>query len=378
MLKISLGGAITIGAVSNHNLVKASERSRKIPYIRKGDEVILSKEVPEQWYFRYREALRLTRKAKKLHLDNEAITSIGLGKLKHSNKQLEEFQVRITRKPEVNVKIPNYIENIPVKEIQQESEPKLMSCENIDNYDDLPGGVVVEGAKQEGTTCLMVKDSNDNDRMLSARHLFEECSNSIINDGTVNQHCNKYGKATSPAHRREDWALINPTESGKGLKPGINEEGWIYDVSGHYTKAALADMCCEDDSDCCNDGDCSVIRSMGIMTGMTQGVIIELCVTPNQCVHMGGEGIKIDADHSEAPGGDSAVAQGDSGGPMYGIEAFGSTQYAAIAGIIQMSSGDQLSSITCNLCTGENEGAHFDQVQGIAFYHLRGQGINVV
>lgn len=328
----------------------------EIPYVKRGDEVVMTKEVPQEWYEHVQHVRQVADTANEQFSSNPGVLGMGIAKSNRryggKNGLLVEAKVHPSQYAGT---LPDEVEGIPIETTETEGAFNMSDCVHLDDFSEVQGGITVEGEVsdgelQRGTSCLKVYNDNDDPRLLTANHLWGSCSYPIDEDAY--QNGTKFGKVDM-SDPDADIALIKEQSSEKSLEPGINDENTNWDVSGYYTEDSIEDMISEERE----------VRSMGCTTGLTEGPVTGKGLTPpDTCYDADGEAVEV-----EAVGG-----EGDSGGPVYGIEEYFGNRYAVMLNVIQ-AGDDQFDSINCTsgVADPDNESLVGQKQYGIAFYHLQ-------
>ena len=353
-------GAVGTASIFGGTAVAKSSDTITIPYVKNGDEVLLWKEVPKSWYQQVQQAKLAKKKVASEFLNQTGVIGVSRGRGKTTYGGKPGHRVHIHVDPDVfNGKSPGRVRGVNVKFVERD-QGELLNCVHYDDFDDVQGGITNEAYWEEddegyigvGTTCLRVgidDEENDNHYMLTANHLWpDNCSEST--NGITLQNGTQLG-IVAGADVATDIALTYKTNDSKTLEDGINDESFNWSVSGYYTESSVDDMYSEGRSN---------LRSMGVTTGLTQGALDEIGFLGSGCLSYNGAGVILDADGGE----------GDSGGPMYGLEEYFGSQWAVMLGVVSQGFYKK-DTVSCTAGVAQgNDRDVFHQHGGIGWHYL--------
>jgi len=342
-------GTTGLGLSALTGLAKASgENFIEIPTHMRGDEVAITKKVPQEWYSHVKHTRVANEAFQSKYLSQNGVKTIGRTRSDLTYGGRYGFQLRIEIDfDEFDGQVPNEFDGVPVEVIEYRGG-SLGACEaDVDITSNYPGGINVETSTSTctsfGTTAIKV-DVNNNPYMLTAAHLWDACNNNITGDSAYNMG-DIFG-TVDDYNDDEDWATI---DSGSSLDDRIREEGGTrIDVVGHVNSNGVDDMITSGET----------VYKMGVTTGKEQGTVKGNGVfTGFDCVDFNGNGVETKVDY----------ADGDSGGPVYDIE-FGN---AYIIHLNSWQTGSNIGSQTCHPTSSNcNTPEIWTRDTGIGFYHL--------
>ena len=335
-------GALGVSSVGLAS-ANSGEDTVRIPTVKRGDEVLKWKEVPRSWHEHTQHSEQVREELIEQHLDDPGIKSIASARWDKRFGGKNGLLVEVEVDPETyKDTLPDSKGGIPVRTTEA-PDLRLGDCCFHDDYDPVPGGVSVHTANSGGSAGFRVNDPDGNERLLTANHLWDTCSD---NTGkTLNQHTDEFGVVDS-YDADTDYALVKPT-STEGIDNEVIVDGIRYRVSGYKTTSSINDLISSGET--CYD--------TGSTTCTTEGPIkANGLSTPGfDCIDYEGAGIKADI----------VAGDGDSGGPIVSLDEFGGTQYAVI--IAHFSLYDQDSTVSCHWGSGYKG----SPIYGTAFNHLR-------
>lgn len=302
-LKVGGSGAFTLTGVG---LVGAStsDDTVKITVTRNREGPVRQKEVPQSWYDHLQHVEDVLQRVKEKYYSQKGVETIAQIRGEESFSGKHGFQIRVgIDKEEFKGDLPDSKESVPIKTI--EAMPTgLGACQGVDDsIDPVLGGVVVE--EEAGTSCggfgstfTTVYDKVVNaNRMLTAGHLFEACSNDITGEAAEQGGLN-FGQVDR-YDANADWATITPQDKSITDPSKIREgDGDEYEVNAWYTDSGISDLISTGET----------TYQLGTTTGRTSGTVEANNVSDGfDCVNFEGEGVECDITNAE----------GDSGGPVY-------------------------------------------------------------
>lgn len=343
-------------------------RTVRIPKVldRTGENVLEWETVPESWWNHVRRVRDVTERAQERFLDRSGVRSVGYGLGDETVGGKRGFQIVVGLDPEAGrPSLPSTFHDIEVR--SRESSPTLLGesdghCSNLKRFDPAPAGVTLEGDPVDeigGTGAVKVDSDAGRAGMLTAHHLFQCLGNA---GGEPAYQCGQKVGEVGQNDTKTDFAVV------KGDAPFDDqikeEDATRWDVSGFYTKSGIDSLI----------SDIEVVYRTGVGYGTDDGPVREnglKCseTTLDSCpcsLTFEGEGVRVEIDS----------ADGDSGGPAYGIETFSGEKYAVI--INHVSAGDEKwDSYTC----GDNDDCGFESTTinayaeffGTAFHYLNSE-----
>lgn len=338
------------GLAALPTLGTASIDTTEIATVKRDGEVLKTATVATEWYEQVQRIRREVKALQKELIDTPGVKFIGYG---FSNDYIHdrtrpEFEVGYDPKL-LKTELPERYSDFNIR--TEESEGNEPLCYNQGDYNPVPGGVTIEGQKDDlwagpGTTGAEVNNPDGNPRLLTANHLTSSCGVAAEKGETIYQNGRKFG-TVEEAHGDEDWMIVKPNSdfsTKEVLRRGDGEE---LPISGYYTQDGV------DDLGCYGDGNCRTVQSMGTTTGNTYGTVQQRGVLYDKCPNMNGYGLRLDMES----------AKGDSGGLSYGWEKFNGNEYAVMLNIVN--AGDNKDgTASCN-------GAQKYKTQiGIPLFHL--------
>jgi hypothetical protein len=338
-------GSLGVSTVAAVEVVGASggDDTVRIPTVKRGDTVVKSKEVPESWYNHTQDSKNAREKLTEEHLDDSGVESI------YSARWSEQFDGKngLLIKAEINPdtyedSLPDSKDGIPVRTT---AAPDLQfgNCCHHDDYDPVHGGVAVQTPDDVGSAGFCVTDSDGNERLLTANHLWGTCQD---NGGRLlKQHTDAFGEVDE-CDTDTDYALVRSTSSD-GIDNKVYLNGSLKRVSGYVPPEGLQELVSSNET----------CYSTGATTCTTQGTIKgEGLDSPGyQCVDYGGSGVKAEI----------VAGEGDSGGPIFATKMIDGKKYATIIAHCSLFSSD--GSVGCHWGSGEKG----SPIYGTAFHHLR-------
>lgn len=357
----SFMGAVGSAAIFGGTAFARGIDTVEIPYIKSGDEVLVRKEVPKPWYQQVQRSKDAQERAFTKFANEAGVAGVSLARGKDTFGGKPGHRIRLHVDPdEFNGAVPDQVNDVDVETAEARDE-HLQSCVHYDDFSDVQGGITTEAYWEEngeeylgyGTTCLRVEIEGDDDNtqyMLTAHHLWPDNCTQVSNEWALQNGSELGGVADSDVET--DIALIQRTNSNKSFEGGINDETFNWDVSGYYTESSVSDMMSEGRDD---------LRSMGVTTGVTKGAIEDMnYYNSNSCITWQGEGVVLDA----------SSAEGDSGGPMYGLEEYFGNQYAVMLGLNSVGFNDAgTTQCTAGVASGDDR-VKTAYIGGTGWYHL--------
>lgn len=307
--KLSISG-ITL-SLTGANLVSASEDTIEVPIAKRGEKVILTEKVSEDWWEHVKES-REGRKEIFSRFGSE--NSVGriktvLGEGTIAGNQKLKTVVEIDRDESgaldlhnADPDIPDQANGIPV-EVEQAKEEAYTVCKNRGTYDEVKGGYTF-GHNSNGTAGWRVYWEDD-PYILTAAHLFHEHEGDFCYGGLTNEKAHQgdqlFGEATSDYDTSLDYALVEQTNDDVSLGTEVeNSRGNTY-MDGHITNYEVL----------MEDGE--TIHKTGKTTGYTSGEITSITTSTSPTDSC------IDIDRGECIEYSMNQAEGDSGSAPYVI-----------------------------------------------------------
>ncbi|MFB6235923.1 MAG: trypsin-like serine protease [Halopenitus sp.] len=279
------------------NLVRGKSTTEIVTH-KSGDKPAKTKLVPKIW----KDHLDTTRRARQKMVDQyrgkKHIRGFGIISVEDYYGGKRGFGVAVKTSLKVGY-LPSEVLGIPIVE-KEYIEPKYMHCYNTGDYDNLPGGVILDGVGSSGSQYYIDPDGDGayDQHMLTAAHLAGDQCNDLTGT-TITQTDDDWGTVKTQSASLD--AITCKPNSGFDVSNKIKEESGTKTVAGFVTKNGLADM----------QATGELMYKMGMETGEEVGYIDEMEVSSGpDCSDFNGEGVKAKID----------VAQGDSGGPMYDVD----------------------------------------------------------
>lgn len=339
------------------------------------DGSALSKKIPKKVYKYNRKVGSALKSLEKEAESNQNIVSTGrkLNPDKSISGQQVTQLVAWVPKDRHKENVPDEINGIPIsKPTYEQPEPASDEhCENIRDFDNVPGGVQIENDRGF-TSAYRVTDGTSN-YMLTVAHGAEDkddfsCGNGKGED--IDQH-DQYIGSVKDANKTGDWAII-PRTSDSDISSFDNAIQWTKpdpdnrrDIGAWYTKYGIETEVLND------DGSGELVHQQGINSGHSSGYInyMEVSITYGDCDMYGGfstdgEGLK----------GNFWGLKGDSGGPVF-VE---KDNLVLVGYFIAYETNQSDDSWTCDLWDGEGSKSwtEYNPVWAMPTYYLdNNQGI---
>lgn len=192
----------------------------------------------------------------KLH-SIEGVRATSLTNSSETYEGTKGLKIKVYVHPEFDKsgKIPKQIDKIPIDiQVELVGDPGCGSssndCVNFETDDTLKGGEFVQGASTDnpGTSCVMVRDSSGNNRMLTCAHLFHDCnpgndgcdSCPDINGRTAETYGGFQNIGDVESHSLEDdWAVIDKSGAGTQYSAEIEDHDAYPNCVGYVTEYSL-------------------------------------------------------------------------------------------------------------------------------------------
>ncbi|WP_434523169.1 hypothetical protein [Halorubrum sp. AS12] len=281
------------------------------------DEVLKHKEVPQPWLEHVRNALQARADFEDQIAPMSGSESAGVARSPETHGGKPGLKIRVSGNKRLQSITPDEYQGIEVEVVDEQDWQE--AC-HYETRDDVAGGLPIEARWEEngesytgwGTAGFPVQDSDGNDRLLTADHLWENesCRSSAGEEAT--QYTQDFGEVAE-SEVQPDFALLEKTNGSLDLSSEIVEEYGTQEVSGWFSEEAVSDLVAEGKS----------AHKMGVTTGKTTGTVDAM----NQSIGYGcgdleNRGVVLTG---------LDVGDGDSGGPMYRIEEIGGIQYRSSA-----------------------------------------------
>ncbi|WP_143052129.1 hypothetical protein [Halobacterium jilantaiense] len=282
------------------------------------DEVLKHKKVPQPWLEHTRHVLHARADLEDPVEPTSGSQSVGVARSSETYGGKPGLKIQVATDARAQSVVPSDVRGVEVEAV--EKEDWRTAC-YYDTPDNITGGLPIEARWEEGgqsytgwgTAGLPVKDSNGNERLLTADHLWENkpCQSSEGEEAT--QYTQDFGKVAE-SQAEPDFALVEKTNSSLSLSDGIHEENRTLSVSGWFPEEAISELVSEGKS----------VHKMGVTTGKTTGTIDAMNQSlGNGCGNLENRGVVVNG---------IEVGEGDSGGPMYRIEDVLGTKHAVLVG----------------------------------------------
>jgi hypothetical protein len=312
---VGIGATLTLPTTAT--VVKGDDTT-EIPYVRTDDEVLKHKEVPQPWLEHVRHALKAKADFEEEVAPMAGSQSVGLAQSSETYGGKPGLKIRVAGDERTQSVAPSEFQDIDVEVVDEQDWQQ--AC-HYETRDDVAGGLPIEARWEDngesytgwGTAGFPVQDSNGNDRLLTADHLWENQSCQSSDGEEATQYTQDFGEVAESAVQ-PDFALLEKTNGSLDLSPKIVEEDGTQYTSGWFSQEAVSDLVAESKS----------ALKMGVTTGRTTGTVDAM----NQsigfgCGNLEGRGVVLTG---------LDVGEGDSGGPMYRIEEIGGIEYAVLLG----------------------------------------------
>lgn len=310
-----IGATFTLPGVAT--VVEGSDTT-EIPYVVTDDEVLKHKEVPQPWLEHVRNALQARADFEDQIGPMSGSESAGVARSSETHGGKPGLKIRVSGNKRLQSTTPDEYQGIEVEAVDEQDWQE--AC-NYEIRDDVAGGLPIEARWEEngesytgwGTAGFPVQDSDGNDRLLTADHLWENesCRSSAGEEAT--QYTQDFGEVAE-SEVQPDFALLEKTNGSLDLSSEIVEEYGTQEVSGWFSEEAVSDLVAEGKS----------AQKMGVTTGKTTGTVDAMNQSIGYgCGNLENRGVVLTG---------LDVGDGDSGGPMYRIEEIGGIQYAVLLG----------------------------------------------
>jgi hypothetical protein len=283
LLGVDFGGNYT--NLENDNVVE-------IPFIRHGDEVLVRKEVSENWW-------TFVEKVKRTYRDVESKWKSKPGVI-DVNRVASDKRIGGRPVTQLNVEvipeqyeggIPDEIDGVDVR-VSEWQRPELMSvCQSElgGDFDSMPGGV--ENAEDSlGTSACRVWDGSKY-TMMTVHHLFRDDCDSAYNE-TLYQNGRRVGPVDTEIID-DDLVLVKDESSTISFSNEVYEENGRIPIKGAATNYDYMMT------------NYTTVEATGIATGFTNGYVDAYPVDGGGCYTFHSDGVRTTCD----------VASGDSGAP---------------------------------------------------------------
>lgn len=342
------GAAITATGLETLRVSAASDDTVQIPVTRNAERVLKWKDVPSSWYDHTQQVREATDELESRYRGVPGVISVGSGRGSELFGGKRGLEANVTVDPSTfSESVPEQYNGVNVS-VSEGEQPVALNCDNLQEFDNVPGGVTLEGSGK-GTSCCRVSDSNDNTRMLTANHLWGTCDNS---GGDYAYQNGDYLGYVDSYDTDADYALVDES-SDESLELSIKEEDtYREDISGWKTESGVEDLI--------SNG--TEVNSMGVTTGRTTGTVEAKgqYVNGPGCIDLESEGVQLDMD----------TGQGDSGGPSYNYEYFNGTKYAVIINLVNLGDNKYGTEYCYDGVADGNARDLFRTQYGTPFYHL--------
>lgn len=311
----SIGATLTLPVTAT---VVEGNDTTEIPYVVTDDEVLKRKEVPQPWLEHVRNALQAKADFEEQVTPMSGSQSVGLARSSETYGGKPGLKIRAGGDERTQSVIPSEFQGIDVEAVDEQDWQQ--AC-HYKTRDDVAGGLPIEARWEDngesytgwGTAGFPVQDSNGNDRLLTADHLWENQSCRSSEGEEATQYTQNFGEVAE-SEVQPDFALLKKTNGSLDLSPKIIEEDGPRYTSGWFSQEAVSDLVAEGKS----------AHKMGVTTGRTTGTVDAM----NQsigfgCGNLENRGVILTG---------LDVGEGDSGGPMYRIEEIGEIEYAVLLG----------------------------------------------
>lgn len=320
-------------------------------------EVVETEQVPQKWHNHIQEARNAKEQLAEEYPDRD--TAIGTVSLTKSSERIDGYH---GRKIQVEIhndnhqsgsentiisgapNLPEQINGIPVSRTPRRQKFRTCvnneftesACQNIAEYNNIPGGVLIEGENSlEIGTTGWPGNIDGHSVIFTASHIFRQrnnCQEDILGDLAC-QLGNSVGDVVA-FNGFEDWAAIKVNSSKTIDNSILLPDGTRFPIEAYLTSSGIQTAYEKDHP----------VYKMGISTGLQNGEIsatnVDGSKNPSDCIDHGGEGIITTTNNSA----------GDSGGPLF----VPSNGKAYLVSMAQFAKGQQ---VGVSACIGpENEG----------------------
>lgn len=295
-------GVAGVSATGVRSVRAESDGTVEIVVTKRGDEVIRTKKVSEEWANNISKARDIHHNLQEKHRHHEDVADIRLTTGEKRLGERLEGKVRVyTYSGDRISTIPQEANGIGIEFVKYDPSDKPLESCNTGMDDPVSGGWELEESGDNGvwSSASRVTDSADVEYMTTCAHAFDECGDPIGTDvemeGQKMGELNWYSKAMDfAALKRTDDAQVggydlnidrpdqNPTELG---------------VRGHITESGVADIMSTGEA----------VYKTGRTTCTTSGEVDEMYVTDGLC----------DATNDNFVHATMQTNGGDSGSPYY-------------------------------------------------------------
>jgi len=311
----SIGAALTL---STTPAVAEGDDTTEIPYVVTDDEILKHKEVPQPWLEHTQRVLQTRADFEERVESMSGSQSVGVARSSETFGGKSGLKIQVATNDRSQSVVPSEVNGVKIEVVEKEDWQTACYYETPDR---ITGGLPIEARWEDGgesytgwgTAGFPVKDSNGNERLLTADHLWENKSCQSSEGDEATQYTQDFGEVAQ-SEVQPDFALVEKTNGSLDLSYEISEEYDTQDVSGWFPKEAISELVAEGKS----------VRKMGVTTGQTTGTIDAM----NQSIGTGcgdleNRGVVVNG---------IEVGEGDSGGPMYRIEDIAGIKYAVLVG----------------------------------------------
>lgn len=337
-----------------------SVKEIKIPVVKKGDEVLKWKKVPQPWWNHELHAREVVEKAHDRFLDMEGVVSVGQGVGKDTIAGRNAFEITVGIDPEQSPPdLPDTFDGMAVR--TRVADGDFLKCSNLQRFYQAPGGVTLEG-QDPGSAAFKVTSTNGRVGMLTAHHLFS-CLGDVT--GYNGYQCGTKVGEVGQNDTSADFAIVR---GDSPFDSTIREDdGTTWEIAGYKTESGIADLISSGEP----------ITRTGVSFGTKQGPILEKRIQEQYSCSLDfdGHGVRVDAES----------AGGDSGGPGYNVENILNQGYQAV--IVNIAnkghnSKSQYFNCSCScggdVCNSDSDREEYNEYIGTAFYHLHdNHGVNI-
>jgi len=282
------------------------------------DEVIKSREVPSDWLDNAIAAQAAVKETRHLKSEVTGVNSTYIAPTGEEIGGFRKYEIQVAVNPGVqSPDLPSQVQGIPVRMIREPSGVPTGCLNHGDGFDNMPGGVEMT-TDITGGTAGCPATNNGNACMLTAAHLFEDCTRAINGDpgyqsDSIGDSNREFGQVNDH-YQRHDWATIDFNNSnGITRDTTIQMPSQRVNVAGRVTQQGVLGLASSGDT----------IQKISINTGHTTGQVIGMNGNGGfDCVSMDGDGVRISNDQ----------AAGDSGSVCFDKEG----NYAYIISVVSI------------------------------------------
>jgi len=311
----SVGAAFTLSATP---AVAKGDDTAEIPYVVTDDEVLKHKKVPQSWLEHTRRVLQTRADFGDQVGPMSGSESVGVARSSETYGGKRGLKIQVATNDRTQDVVPSEVNGVEIEVVEKEDWRNACYYETPDR---ITGGLPIEARWEDGgesytgwgTAGFPVKDSNGNERLLTADHLWENKSCQSSEGEEATQYTQDFGEVAQ-SEVRPDFALVEKTNGSLNLSAEIREEDDTQDVSGWFPVEAISELVSEGKS----------VHKMGVTTGKTTGTIDAMNQSiGNGCTDLEDRGVVVNG---------IEAGEGDSGGPMYRIEDIAGIKYAVLVG----------------------------------------------